>query len=113
MKHLEETIKLLTHIESNPQATQRELVDKLDVSLGKVNFIVNALVDSGLIKLERFKSSKNKKGYLYLLTPKGIEEKTRITKDFLRFKTEEYEQLRNEIQALKAQVDSVHVGGVK
>ena len=106
MKHLEETVKLLTHLEENPAATQRELVEKLDVSLGKVNFIVNALVDKGLIKLERFKSSRNKKGYLYILTPKGIAEKSRITADFLHRKMEEYEKLKIEIEELKAKIES-------
>lgn len=104
MKHLEETVKLLSHIETNPQATQRELVDKLDVSLGKVNFIVNALVERGIIKLERFRSSKNKKGYLYLLTPKGITEKAEITKRFLQSKVEEYEKLKGEIEELRIKV---------
>lgn len=105
MKHLEETVKLLTHLETNPQATQRELVDKLDVSLGKVNFIINALVERGLIKLERFKSSKNKMGYLYLLTPKGITERAEITRRFLKSKTKEYERLKGEIEALKGQIE--------
>lgn len=106
MRHLEETIKLLSHIESNPQATQRDLVDKLDVSLGKVNFIINALAERGIIKLERFKSSKNKKGYLYLLTPKGMTEKAEITRRFLKSKVEEYDKLKVEIEELKAQVGS-------
>lgn len=105
MKHLPETIKLLTHLESNPSATQRELVATLDVSLGKVNFIINALVDRGLIKLERFKSSKNKKGYLYLLTPKGINKRAEITKKFLKKKIEEYEKLKKEIEELKTRVE--------
>lgn len=104
MKHLDETIKLLNHIHENPQATQRELVEKLDVSLGKVNFIVNALVDKGLIKLERFKSSNNKKKYLYLLTPEGISEKALITKKFLENKIGEYERLKAQIEALKGQM---------
>jgi EPS-associated MarR family transcriptional regulator len=105
MKHLEETVKLLRHIETNPQATQRELVDKLNVSLGKVNFIINALVDRGIIKLERFKSSKNKMGYLYLLTPKGMTEKTKITRQFLKSKVEKYEKLRAEIEELREKVE--------
>lgn len=105
MKHLEETVKLLTHLESNPQATQRDLVDKLDVSLGKVNFIINSLVDRGLIKLERFKNSKNKKAYMYLLTPKGMSDKAEITKKFLANKMAEYDSLKEEIKALRAQIE--------
>jgi EPS-associated MarR family transcriptional regulator len=94
MKHLEETIKLLDHIQENPEATQRELVDKLDVSLGKVNFLVNALVEKGFIKIEKFKNSRNKMGYLYLLTPKGMSEKAEITRKFLDKKTKEYEAIK-------------------
>ena len=106
MKHLEETVKLLSHLEQNPDATQRELVDKLDFSLGKVNFIVNALVQKGFIKLERFKTSKKKRAYLYVLTPKGMAEKAVITKKFLERKLEEYEKLKIEIEELKAKVQT-------
>ena len=105
MKDLKETVRLLEHIQQNPQATQRELVDKLDVSLGKVNFLINALADKGFIKLKRFKSSKNKKGYLYLLTPKGVVEKAHITKKFLDNKIEEYERLKEEIEHLRTQLE--------
>jgi MarR family transcriptional regulator, temperature-dependent positive regulator of motility len=106
MKHIEETVKLLSHIDENPAATQRELVDKLDVSLGKVNFIMNALVKQGLIKLERFKTARKKRAYLYVLTPKGITQKAVITKKFLERKLEEYEKLKIEIEELKAKVGS-------
>jgi MarR family transcriptional regulator, temperature-dependent positive regulator of motility len=104
MKHLEETVKLLSHIEENPSATQRELMGKLDVSLGKVNFIIKALTQKGLIKLERFKTSKKKQAYLYILTPQGIAEKAVITKKFLERKLEEYEKIKLEIEELKAKV---------
>jgi EPS-associated MarR family transcriptional regulator len=106
MKHIQETLRLLEHIEANPQATQRELVDKLDVSLGKVNFIINSLAQRGLIKLERFKTSTKKRAYLYILTPKGIVQKAVITKNFLEKKIEEYESLKKEIELLKARVES-------
>ena len=104
MKHLEETVKLLSHIEENPSATQRELMGKLDVSLGKVNFLVKALAQKGLIKLERFKTSKKKQAYLYVLTPHGIAEKAVITKKFLERKLEEYEKIKLEIEELRAKV---------
>ena len=104
MKNLEKTIKLLNYIHENPQSTQRELVEKIDVSLGKVNFIINALVEKGLIKLERFKSSKNKAGYLYLLTSKGMREKAEITKRFLEDKLAEYERMKGEIERLKQEI---------
>jgi MarR family transcriptional regulator, temperature-dependent positive regulator of motility len=104
MKHLPETIKLLNHIEENPSSTQRELVAKLNVSLGKVNFLINALSQKGIIKLEKFKTAKKKRAYLYVLTPKGITEKAVITKKFLERKLEEYDKLKTEIEELKAKV---------
>jgi len=106
MKNLKETIKLLEHIHENPKATQRELVDKLDISLGKVNFLISALTDRGLIKLERFKSSKKKRAYIYILTPKGLREKAIITRKFLKNKIEEYEHLKKEIKVLKNQIEN-------
>ena len=101
MKHLKETIKLLEHIHENPKATQRELVDKLDISLGKVNFLIKALAEKGIIKLKRFKSSNNKRGYLYIITPKGIREKTAITKKFFNYKLQEFEKLQEEIKNME------------
>ena len=103
-KYLEEIKKILDHIHENPESTQRELVKKLDISLGKVNFLINALVERGIIKLERFKSSKNKMGYLYLITPKGITEKAKIARKFLKSKMAEYDQLKKMIETLKVQV---------
>ena len=107
MRDLKETIKLLEHIHKNPQATQRELVDKLDISLGKVNFLVKALAEKGIIKLQRFKSSYNKMGYLYLITPKGMSEKARLTKEFFNRKLEEYDAVKNEIERLKLELNAI------
>ena len=104
MKHLHETIKLLNHLRENPESTQRELVEKLDLSLGKVNFLISSLAQSGLIKLERFKTSKKKRAYLYILTPEGIAKKAVMTKKFLEVKLAEYENLKKEIEELKVQV---------
>lgn len=104
MKNLEETIRLLKHIQENPEATQRELVEELDVSLGKINFLIQALVEKGIIKLKRFKNSRNKKAYLYLITPEGIRHKAEITKGFLERKIKEYDGLKNEIEHLKQEV---------
>jgi len=104
MKNIEETLKILEHIHKNPQVTQRELVKKFDISLGKVNFLIRSLTETGLIKLKRFKTSKNKRGYLYLLTPKGISEKFRITVEFLQRKTKEHEKLKEEIETLRLSV---------
>ena len=106
MKHLEETKKLLDHIHENPEITQRQLVEKLDISLGKVNFLLKALTEKGMIKLKRFKNSQRKIGYLYLLTPDGISEKTQITQEFLKRKIEEYDKLKMEIERLKADTNN-------
>ncbi|MFC1548334.1 MarR family EPS-associated transcriptional regulator [Candidatus Omnitrophota bacterium] len=108
MKNLEETIKLLDHIQQNPEATQRELVDELDISLGKVNFLIKSLANTGIIKLKRFKNSRNKKGYLYLLTPDGIRKKTSYLQRYLEEKMQEYDRLRTQIEALKNQVSDVN-----
>jgi len=106
MKHLEETVKLLNHIHENPEATQRVLVEELDFSLGKVNYIIKALTEKGIIKLKSFKSSHKKAGYLYLLTPKGIKKKAEITRKFLKQRLEEYDKLQEEIKVLKMRLEN-------
>ena len=98
--------KLLRLIESRPDATQRELAQALGVSLGKVNYCVNALIEKGLVKARNFRNSQNKLAYAYLLTPRGIEQKTAVTVQFLRRKVNEYEALRREIAELKREVES-------
>ncbi|KHE91647.1 MAG: MarR family EPS-associated transcriptional regulator [Candidatus Scalindua rubra] len=93
MKHLEETIKLLDHIHENPESTQRELVEKLDSRLGKINYLIQALTGKGIIKLKRFKNSRQKSGYLYILTPRGVKQKIRVTRIFLNQKLKEFDRL--------------------
>ncbi|KHE93934.1 MAG: MarR family EPS-associated transcriptional regulator [Candidatus Scalindua rubra] len=110
MKHLEETIKLLDHIHENPESTQRELVEKLDFSLGKVNYLIQALTGKGIIKLKRFKNSRQKSGYLYILTPRGVKQKTRVTRIFLNQKLKEFDKLQHEIKILRLQLDKIEVG---
>jgi len=100
----EEVLKVLREITKTPETTQRELSSRLGMSLGKVNFLVNALIQKGLIKAHNFKNSNNKKGYLYYITPRGFEEKAKITYSFLRRKIVEFEQLENEIRKLKQEV---------
>ncbi len=97
----EEVLKVLREIAITPEMTQRELSSRLGISLGKVNFLVNALIQKGLIKAHNFKNSNNKKAYLYYLTPRGFEEKAKITYRFLRRKIQEFEQLETEIRLLK------------
>ena len=97
-------LKLLRHLEENPDITQRQLASELGVSLGKANYCLKALIDKGFIKARNFKNSANKRAYLYVLTPRGIEEKSRISVTFLRRKMEEFEALRDEIEELKAEL---------
>ena len=97
--------KLLRLIESRPQLTQRQLAHELGMSLGKINYCVNALIDKGWIKARNFRNSNHKLAYAYLLTPRGIEQKAAITLHFLRRKVSEYEMLREEIAQLRREVD--------
>ena len=99
-------LRVLRLLEQNPQLTQRQLSAELGISLGKTHYIVKSLIDVGLIKLDNFQRSKNKLGYAYLLTPKGIAEKTAITVRFLARKQDEYKRLEQEIEALKSEVDA-------
>ncbi len=93
-------LKLLRYLEEHPQVSQRQLAEHLGVSLGKANYCLRALVERGLVKANNFKNSANKRAYLYLLTPKGIEAKAQISVRFLQRKKEEYEALRAEIEQL-------------
>jgi EPS-associated MarR family transcriptional regulator len=100
----EKVLTLLKEIESNPHLTQRHLSQKFSISLGKINFLIRALVDKGLIEIKNFKESKNKLGYVYMLTPKGIQIKLHLTQQFLEWKIKEYERLREEIEKLRKEV---------
>jgi len=104
--HQEIHLRVLRYLENDPEITQRALARKLGVSLGKTNYCLKALMDKGLVKAGNFKNSNNKSAYLYLLTPKGIEEKSRITVHFLKRKIDEYEKLQKEINELKQEIQS-------
>ncbi|MGV8058373.1 MAG: MarR family EPS-associated transcriptional regulator [Smithellaceae bacterium] len=97
----EESLMVLREIDANSHLTQRELSSRLGLSLGKINFLMKAMIEKGLIKAENFKKSSNKRAYLYLLTPMGIEDKAKKTYQFLSRKMEEYEKLEIEIKQLK------------
>lgn len=97
-------LRLMKAIQTNPQATQRDLAGELGVSLGKANYCLRALVDKGWVKARNFRVNPNKLGYAYLLTPTGIDAKARLTVRFLRRKVEEYEALRAEIEDLRREV---------
>jgi len=101
-------LDLLRKLEENPEYTQRELSLEMGVSLGKVNYCIKKLTEKGLIKIQNFKLNKNKLGYAYLLTPKGIEEKSRLTFSFLKRKIIEYEILKKEINELKLESEEMY-----
>jgi EPS-associated MarR family transcriptional regulator len=95
--------KLLKLLGPNPHLSQREVARELGISVGKTNYCLKALVERGLIKATNFKNARNKAAYLYLLTPRGIEEKARVTARFLRAKVREYEALRSEIEQIRSE----------
>lgn len=95
---------VLRSLYSNPSFTQRKLSSHLGVSLGSVNYCINALIDKGFMKVHRFKKSPSKQKYLYILTHDGIIEKTRLTFSFLEKKHAEYLRLQNEIEGLKCEL---------
>ena len=91
-------------LQENPDLTQRELAEKLGVSVGGVNYCLKALVDKGWVKMKNFAHSKNKFGYVYVLTPHGLSEKAELTSRFLKRKMAEYEILKVEIETLKTKL---------
>ena len=93
--------KLLKLIEAEPHLSQREIAQKMGVSLGKTNYCLKALIDKGFIKFQNFYKNKKKSAYIYFLTPKGIEEKAQVTYRFLQRKINEYENIKVEIESLK------------
>ena len=97
---------VLKYIEANPSITQRELAKELGVSVGKANYCLKALIDKGWVKASNFKNSKKKLAYFYILTPSGIEQKAKITVNFLKRKMNDYEELKQEIEILKNEVSS-------
>ena len=97
--------RLLKLLEKNPNLTQRQMAEEMGLSLGKFNYCLKELAKKGIVKIERFTTSDRKAAYMYLLTPKGIEEKTRITANFLKRKMAEYDQLKQEIRELTREVN--------
>jgi EPS-associated MarR family transcriptional regulator len=102
-------LDLLRRIEANPNYTQRKLSQEMGVSLGKINYCMKKLAEKGLIKLTSFTNNPNKMSYAYLLTPRGIEEKSRLTLSFLKRKINEYEILKIEINELKLEIESKEI----
>ena len=98
--------RIMRILQENPDLTQRELAEKLGMSVGGLNYCLNALIDKGLVKMQNFSNSKNKFKYVYLLTPMGIAEKVALTTRFLSRKMEEFEALKLEIEVLRSEVDA-------
>lgn len=105
MQNQELQYEALKIIEERSQITQRQLSVALGVSLGKANYVVKALIELDWIKLNNFRRSDNKLGYAYFLTPLGLMEKAKITRQFLTRKQKEYKQLEQEIHQLKIEVE--------
>ncbi|MBI4744944.1 MAG: MarR family EPS-associated transcriptional regulator [Actinobacteria bacterium] len=101
----EHSFKTLKELSDDNTLSQRDISKRLGVSIGKVNYIINALIEKGYIKAVRFKNSKNKIAYMYVLTPNGVREKIRLTQEFIKRKTEEYNFLEKEIEELKKDID--------
>lgn len=98
-------------LDENPELSQRKLAKALGISVGSVHYLINALIQMGFVKLGNFSASQDKRRYSYILTPKGLAEKGRITRDFLERKRAEYDALRDEIDALEGELtESQSVG---
>jgi EPS-associated MarR family transcriptional regulator len=93
--------RILKMLQADPQASQRRIADELGISLGRVNYCLQALIKRGLVKANNFRNSANKRAYLYLLTPRGMEEKARVTARFLKIKMDEFELLKRELEELE------------
>ena len=97
MKNTQDNLNLLRKIKNKPESTQRELAEELGFSLGKLNYCLNALKNKGLIKISNFKRNPEKINYIYVLTPKGIAKKAKLTVNFMKRKMKEYEELSKEL----------------
>lgn len=99
MKNSTDQFEVLRKIQKRPNSSQRELAKQLGFSLGKLNYCLKALKLKGLVKINNFKKQKNKLKYVqYVLTPKGISERTRLTINFMKKKMDEYDQLKKELK---------------
>ena len=98
MKNILDHFNVMRKIKSNPNSSQRDMAKDLGLSLGKLNYCLNALKEKGFIKIQNFKKNPNKLGYRYILTPKGIAKKTELTINFMKRKLKEYDELKKEIE---------------
>ena len=109
MNNNQDHFDILRKIQKKPNSTQRELAVELGFSLGKLNYCLKALQQKGLVKIENFKKNPNKINYIYILTPKGIIEKTKLTVNFMKRKMEEYDLLKKELEEVKKNKDKDNV----
>ena len=98
MDKKEDQLYILRKVEKKPNSTQRELAKELGFSLGKFNYCIKALQQKGFIKIKNFKRNPKKINYLYVLTPQGISEKTKLTLNFMKRKIREYDELKKELK---------------
>lgn len=101
MEEKQDQLNILRKLNSNPRSSQRKLAHDLGFSLGKLNYLVKELHKKGLIKIENFKKNPKKINYIYILTPKGISEKTKLTVNFMNRKMREYDELKKELSDLE------------
>lgn len=98
MKNKQDHFEILRKIQKKPNSSQRELASELGFSLGKLNYCLKALQSKGFVKIKNFSKNPNKLNYFYILTPKGIAEKTKLTLDFMKRKMKEYDELKKEME---------------
>lgn len=113
LRNNEIKLKLLKLLEVNPTLTQREMNKKMGVSLGKINYCLAGLIEKGLIRVERFKQTNNKRVYIYRLTPNGFEEMAMLTLDFLKLRIQEYDQIKKEIKLLSDQINRFDIQSIE
>jgi EPS-associated MarR family transcriptional regulator len=105
--------RVLRMLQADPDVTQREIAERLGISTSGLNYCLNALIDKGWVKVQNFSQSKNKFGYIYVLTPQGMVEKAMLTTRFLKHKMAEYDAMKLEIDTLMSEIDSTVVASAK
>jgi len=103
-ENIDNDLKIMRYLNDKQNTSQREISASLNISLGKVNYILKALIEKGIIKAKNFTSNKNKRAYIYFLTAKGIEEKTKLTLRFFDRKSQEYDKLKQELSDLEKEM---------
>ena len=104
--------RLLKILSDDSSLTQREMSRRMGISLGKLNYCLTELAKKGFVKIHRFKDSSNRTKYMYLLTPRGMEEKTRVAMNFLKSKVREYEEIKRQIKELSVEIEGKEGEGI-